>query len=120
MNGLYILDDKTVVSSTSVASRKIEDYTILWHRRLGHVSEWGMQELTKQGLLDKSKMDKLEFCEHCMLGKSTGVNFGKGERRTKGTLNYVHLELWEPIRVETLGGARYFISIIDEYSRKIR
>lgn len=80
MNGLYILDGKTVVGSSSVASKRIEDYMTLWHRRLGHVSERGLQELGKQGLLDKSKLENLKFYEHCVFEKLTQLNFGTNER----------------------------------------
>ena len=58
-NGLYILDGKTVVGSLSVASREISDYTTMSHNRLGHISERGLKELSRQGLLGKSKMGNL-------------------------------------------------------------
>ena len=41
-NGLYVLDGKMVVGSSSVASRKVEKSRMLWPRRLGHVSEPGL------------------------------------------------------------------------------
>ena len=82
-----------MVGNASAASKRIKNYTTLWHRRLGYVSERGLQELGKQGLLEKSKLDRLEFCEHCVFGKSTRVKFGTGECRTNDTLDYMHLDL---------------------------
>ena len=38
-NKLCIIDGKTVVRSSSIASREVEDYTMLLHRRLGYMSE---------------------------------------------------------------------------------
>ena len=38
---------------------------------------------------------------------------------TKGTIDYVHADLWGPSRKPSLGGARYMLTIIDDYSRKV-
>lgn len=61
MNGLYILDGSIVIGNASVASVVPHNNSELWHLRLGHVSERGLVELAKQGLLGKDKLDKLEF-----------------------------------------------------------
>jgi hypothetical protein len=45
------------------------DCTILWHIRLGHMSERGMLELHKRNLLKGVKTCKLDFCKFCVLGK---------------------------------------------------
>jgi len=78
MNGLYILDGSIVIGNASVASVVPHNNSELWHLRLGHVSERGLVELAKQGLLGKDKLDKLEFCEHCIRGKQHRVKFGSG------------------------------------------
>ena len=31
----------------------------------------------------------------------------------------MHADLWGPAKVQTQGGNRYFMSIIDDYSRKV-
>ncbi|KAJ4719824.1 Retrovirus-related Pol polyprotein from transposon TNT 1-94 [Melia azedarach] len=43
--------------------------------------------------------------------------FPKAIHRTKGTLDYIHSDCWGPSRVESLGGHRYFVSMIDDFSR---
>ncbi|KAL6138517.1 hypothetical protein ACLB2K_063799 [Fragaria x ananassa] len=43
--------------------------------------------------------------------------FPKAIHRTKGTLDYIHSDCWGPSRVDSLGGHRYFMSMIDDYSR---
>ena len=37
--------------------------------------------------------------------------------RSKGTLDYIHSDLWGPARVPSKGGARYMLTFIDDYSR---
>ena len=36
---------------------------------------------------------------------------------TKGTLDYIHYDCWRPFRVASIGCHKYFVSIIDDYSR---
>ena len=55
--------------------RRSEDVTKLWHMRLGHVSERGMQIFYKADLLGGHKVTSLEFCEQCVFGKLHGRNF---------------------------------------------
>ncbi|GJZ61269.1 retrotransposon protein, putative, ty1-copia subclass [Tanacetum coccineum] len=54
----------------------------VWHKRLGHISEAGLQVLEKQGLFGKKSLGKLDFCENCVLGKSHRVSFGVGRHTT--------------------------------------
>ena len=52
-------------------------------------------------------------------GKACRVKFGTGQQRTKGTLDYIHADLWGPSRTPSHLGARYFLSMVDDYSRKL-
>ncbi|KAG8503721.1 hypothetical protein CXB51_001724 [Gossypium anomalum] len=51
---LYVLQGSTVTRDAAVASSSLsdDDITKLWHMRLEHMSENGMVELSKRGLLD--------------------------------------------------------------------
>ena len=39
---------------------------------------------------------------------------------TQKPLDYVHSDLWGPSRVQTHEGGHYFLSIIDDYSRRVQ
>ncbi|GJX02709.1 retrovirus-related pol polyprotein from transposon TNT 1-94 [Tanacetum coccineum] len=78
----------------------------VWHKRLRHISEAGLQVLEKQGLFGKKSIGKLNFCENYVLGKSHRVSFGVGRHTTQGVIDYVHSDLWGPSQVESLGGKR--------------
>ncbi|KAJ4705295.1 Retrovirus-related Pol polyprotein from transposon TNT 1-94 [Melia azedarach] len=116
---LYFLQGSTLSSSVAVASSEIDkdNMTKLWHMRLGHMSARGMQILSKGDLLCGHKIKDLEFCEHCIFGKLHRSKFPKAIHRTKGTLDYIHSDCWGPSRVESLGSHRYFVSMIDDFSR---
>ena len=96
---LCFLDGHTVTGRAAVAKasdNEAPDSSQLWHMRLGHVGEKALQNLVKQGLLKGAKSGKLDFCEHCVLGKQTRVKFGTAIHSTKGILDYVHTDLWGP------------------------
>ena len=57
------------------------------------MSEKGLTILSKRGLLDGQKTGELNFCEHCVFGKQCRVKFSAGVHRTKGILDYIHLDL---------------------------
>ena len=73
--------------------------------RLGHMSEIGLAELSKRGLLGGHSIGKLKFYEHCVFGKHKRVRFHTSVHTTEGILDYVHSDLWGPSRKPSLGGA---------------
>ncbi|KAG8472196.1 hypothetical protein CXB51_036507 [Gossypium anomalum] len=117
---LYVLQGSTVTGDAAVASSSLSDDNItkLWHMRLGHMSENGMVELSKRGLLDGQRICKLNFYEHCVFRKQKRVRFTKGIHNTKGTLEYIHSDLWGSSRVPSRGGANYMLTFIDDFFKK--
>ncbi|KAG8480135.1 hypothetical protein CXB51_024911 [Gossypium anomalum] len=119
--GVVFMGNDSACKTMSVVSTKDADLeaTRLWHMRLGHAGEKALQTLAKQGLLKGVNSCKLEFCEHCVLGKQTRVKFGSTIHNTKGILDYVHSDVWGPTKVASLGGLHYFVTFVDDYSRKV-
>jgi hypothetical protein len=79
-------------SSMSLASTGVD--TALWHHRLGHMSEKGMQILHKRNLLPDLKQIDLDFCEHCVYGKQKRVRFLKvGKEKKNERLELVHTDV---------------------------
>ncbi|GJY48019.1 retrovirus-related pol polyprotein from transposon TNT 1-94 [Tanacetum coccineum] len=108
-----------VINGSRVVLSGIRRNNCVWHKRLGHISEAGLQVLEKQGLFSKKSIGTLNFYENCVLGKSHRISYGVGRHSTQGVLDYVHSDLWGPSQVESLGGKRYFLSIVDDYSRRV-
>ncbi|CAL2238507.1 unnamed protein product [Prunus armeniaca] len=121
-NKLYKLIGTTIVGGAAVSvNQGIEDKTELWHHRLGHISQKGLQELHKQGLLEGVSSCKLDFCEYCVLGKQRKVSFtsSSADNRSKEQLSYIHSDVWGPAPTKSNGGARYFVTFMDDFSRKV-
>ena len=91
----------------------------LWHRRLGHMSKKGMEILSRFGYLPGFSCHDFEFCEHCLYGKQTQVSHKHRGNRKDQRLALVHSDLCGPMPNLSLGGASYFVTFIDDYSRKV-
>lgn len=72
----------------------------------------------KRNLIPTLKFGEFEFCEHCIYGKQNRRVFKDEKHTSKDTLNYIHLVVW-PSPVPSYGGALYFVSFIDDFSRKV-
>lgn len=120
MNGLYVLDGETVVPEICNAELNKSNKTTLWHSRLGHMSINNMNILAGKGLISSSEVKELKFCEHCIMGKSKKLSFNLGRHDTKDILGYLHADLWgSPNTTPSLSGKQYFLSIIDDKTRKV-
>ena len=94
--------------------------TELWHNRLGHMSEKGMQVLTKKSLLPGIEGTTLETCDDCLAGKQYRISFKRPSHSTKSNvLDIVYSDLCGRMKVKTLSGALYFLTFIDDHSRKV-
>ena len=77
VNGLYMLQGSTIVGATTIFSSTDpnSNNNCLWHMQLGHMNKVGMSILSKQDLFNGLKIEKLDFCEHCVFGKQCRVKF---------------------------------------------
>ena len=90
----------------------------LWHRRLGHMSEKGLQILAKKNNIPFAKGTILDPCDYCLLGKQHRVSFSSKSTKKSEILELVYSDVCGPIEVESLGGYKYFVTFIDDASRK--
>ncbi|KAK3022350.1 hypothetical protein RJ639_047055 [Escallonia herrerae] len=80
-HGSIVTEAVATASSSDIDS----DTTKLSHMRLRHMSERGLDVLSKQGLLGSKKIGKLYFCEHCVFGKQCRVKSSLAVHTTKGS-----------------------------------
>ena len=69
------------------------------------------------GLLDL-KIDHECIYKGCAEGKNINNPFPKSETKTKGTLELIHSDVCGPIPSTYLSGYEYYVTFIDDYSRK--
>jgi hypothetical protein len=93
---------------------------MLWHQRLGHIREKGLQLLHNKGMVEGMSNCSLDFdfYEHCVYGKHNRVRFPSGAMRAEGILQLVHSDVFGPMLVPSLRKYVYYFSFIDDFSRK--
>nr|GEU35214.1 retrotransposon protein, putative, Ty1-copia subclass [Tanacetum cinerariifolium] len=118
-NYVYSLDGHAMTGEINASVVEKDSLAWVWHKRLRHISEAGLHVLEKQGLFGKKSLGKLDFCENYVLGKSHLVSFGVGRHTIQGVIDHVHSDLHGPSQVKSLGGKMHFLSIVDDYSRRL-
>ena len=68
-NLYMLLGDTLQEVEASIASTNQEEMTMIWHRKLGHMSEHGLKILAEHNLIPGLKSINLPFCEHCVTSK---------------------------------------------------
>ena len=59
-----------------------------------------------------------DVCKGCALGKYTKIAFSSSDSRSTGTLNLIHSDLCRPMYFVSLRGYEYYVTFIDDHSRK--
>jgi GAG-pre-integrase domain len=92
----------------------------LWHLRFGHLGYAGLKEvMRKQSVTGLPSLEfEKQFCEGCVVGKHMRDSFGKAKFRAKKHLELIHTDICGPITPASFGGRTYFITFIDDHSRK--
>jgi hypothetical protein len=120
-NGLYVIDFSEKVSKAATCLMAKVDVGWLWHRRLGHVNMRTLQCLHKGnhilGLTDLT-FSKDRVCRACTEGKMhEPPHPSKTIISSKRVLELLHTDLFGPTYHASLGGKKYYLVIVDDYSR---
>ena len=95
--------------------------TWTWHTRLGHANFELMNDLYINELvigLPKLKFNKDKPCDACQKEKQFKSSFKlKNVVSTSRPLELIHMDLFGPTRVSSLGGMYYAYVLVDDYSR---
>ena len=95
----------------------------LWHQRYGHLNMKDITHISKNDVVDgmktcNEKEENIDDCESCALGKMHRLPHPKqSENRANKILEMVHTDLCGPMQIESVGGSRYLLTFIDDYSR---
>ena len=96
------------------------DMINLWHNRLAHMTEKGMNMMSKKKLLSSLTYIHLKRCSHCVIGKKNMVSFKSHHpSRKEHILDLVHSNVCGPMKTKTNGCSLYFVTFIDYHSRKL-
>ncbi|GAU26253.1 hypothetical protein TSUD_224440 [Trifolium subterraneum] len=97
-----------------------DDWT--WHYRFGHLNFRDLNMMSNKSVV--SGLPKIqipnEVCEDCVQSKQHRDSFNKDVKsRTKSVLEVIYSDVCGPMQVDSNGGNRYFVSFVDDHSRKL-
>ena len=87
----------------------------LWHYRLGHPSHERLHVLSKQ--YSFITVDTHHVCDTCSHAKQRKLPFTLSNTVTSAIFDLVHFDIWGPCSIISMKGFRYFLTIVDDYSR---
>nr|GEX29903.1 putative reverse transcriptase domain-containing protein [Tanacetum cinerariifolium] len=120
---LYTISIEDMMKSSPICllSKASKNKSWLWHRRLNHLNFGTINDLARKDLvrgLPILKFEKDHLCSACQLGKSKKhIHKPKAENTNLEVLNTLHMDLYSPMRVQTINGKKYILVIVNDYSR---
>lgn len=89
-----------------------------WHNKLGHPSLPLFTHLVQQYALPVSKPYSVN-CISCNVSKSHKLAFPLSINKTTAPFELLHMDVWGPAPVPSVRGFKYYLVILDDYSRYI-
>ncbi|GBP76638.1 Retrovirus-related Pol polyprotein from transposon TNT 1-94 [Eumeta japonica] len=115
---LYYLQEGN--EEADIVEDKTNSEFLMWHCRMGHLNANDLVRVINQNTTSKITSEQLTClskCEVCLRGKMTRLPFLASERQSEETLEIVHTDIVGPFKTQSVNGARYFITFIDDRSR---
>ncbi|GJQ91995.1 ribonuclease H-like domain-containing protein [Tanacetum coccineum] len=113
--GLYFFDDGRRINNSNIKSFNVS--TCIWHNRLRHPSDQ-MLSVLKNRIEDLSQSESGP-CEICHKVKQTREHFPISDHKSSSLSDLVHLDVWGPYRVKSREGFRFFLTVVDDYTRAV-
>ncbi|CAI7744072.1 unnamed protein product [Closterium sp. NIES-53] len=111
-------------ASAPCSCRPLAHETLLWHHRLGHPSLPRLRGMVSRALvsglprsLPPLPLGPAPTCVPCVEGRQRAAPHSSSFPPTEAPLQTLHMDVWGPARVRGQGHERYFLLIVDDYSR---
>ncbi|CAI7887379.1 unnamed protein product, partial [Closterium sp. NIES-53] len=110
--------------SAPCSCRLLSHQTLLWHHRLGHPSLPRLRGMASRVLvsglprsLPPLPPGPAPTCVPCVEGRQRAAPHSSEFPPTEALLQTLHMDVWGPARVRGQGHERYFLFVVDDYSR---
>ncbi|CAI7802602.1 unnamed protein product [Closterium sp. NIES-53] len=110
--------------SAPCSCRLLSHQTLLWHHRLGHPSLPRLRGMASRVLvsglprsLPPLPPGPAPTCVPCVEGRQRAAPHSSEFPPTEAPLQTLHMDVWGPARVRGQGHERYFLLVVDDYSR---
>ncbi|GKE39407.1 putative ribonuclease H-like domain-containing protein, partial [Tanacetum coccineum] len=123
-NNMYNVDMKNIFPKESLTCLVVNatlGESVLWHRRLGHVNFKTINKLVKENLVNGLPIKHFEndqTCVACLKGKQHKASCkSKIQNSITQPLLMLHMDLFGLTFVSSLMNKKYWLVVIDDYSR---
>ncbi|CAI5961700.1 unnamed protein product [Closterium sp. NIES-64] len=110
--------------SAPCSCRRLSHETLLWHHRLGHPSLLRLRGMASRVLVSGLPRSLPPLppgpgptCVPCVEGRQRAAPHSSQFPPTEAPLQTLHMDVWGPARVRGQGQERYFLLVVDDYSR---
>ncbi|CAI5963262.1 unnamed protein product [Closterium sp. NIES-64] len=110
--------------SAPCSCRLLSHETLLWHHRLGHPSLPRLRGMASRVLVSGLPRSLPPLppgpgpsCVPCVEGRLRAAPHSSQFPPTEAPLQTLHMDVWGPARVRGQGHERYFLLVVDDYSR---
>jgi len=120
-HGLYRLLDSGDSPKVALTAR-VSPISTLWHQRYGHLNIQYLSQLSREGLvsgLPDIQTQHLGVCGAYQTGKQHRSSFKDGESWRASVLQLIHADICGPMNTSSVTGCKYFLLIVDDFSRKM-
>ncbi|KAK9669742.1 hypothetical protein RND81_13G151400 [Saponaria officinalis] len=109
-NGQYVTINSV---GTVVVSPEI---TLVNHNRLGHLPLYKLKLLDVCNAFPNNE-NELNSCSICAKSRQYRLSFPKSSTTSSTAFELVHIDVWGPYPTPTYNGYKYFLTIVDDFTR---
>ncbi|CAI7889814.1 unnamed protein product [Closterium sp. NIES-54] len=121
---MFAVASRSSPASAPCSCRPLVHETLLWHHRLGHPSLPRLRGMASRALvsglprsLPPLPPGPAPTCVPCVEGRQHAAPHSSSFPPTEAPLQTLHMDVWGPARVRGQGHERYFLLVVDDYSR---
>jgi gag-pre-integrase-like protein/integrase-like protein len=104
-----------VTAALSCTNKTSIDLAKLWHLRLGHIPFSQLKILLPN--FNVNKFNASKFCTICPAAKQTRCPFSLSSIKTTRHFQMIHVDVWGPYRHCTHDDCKFFLTIVDDFTR---
>jgi hypothetical protein len=102
-------------TSSNINAATVIPLSALWHFRLGHLSHRRLSHMSQ--LYPTIVVDNKAACDVCHYAKQKKLSFPISTSHSSSKYEMLHFDIWGPLSVASVHNHRFFLTIVDDFSR---
>jgi len=90
----------------------------IWRFRFGHLSHQRLSQMNN--LYPSITCDNKATCDICHFSRHKKLSFVLSKSHSSSKFELLHLDIWGPLAISSVHNHRYFLTIVDDFSRFVR